>query len=292
MSKTQEIDITGQKFGKLLAVHRLKPRGGQGGQWLFRCDCGKEKAINGWSVRSGRTESCGCKRRDDLTGKRFGRLTALKIGSTEKKIHWIFLCDCGTEKEIDRSSVVHGNTVSCGCYNKEILSTIKYKDIAGQRAGFAVAVKPLQLCNKRKRWVWECLCDCGNRFESIVKPFTQNLSLSCGCKHTNRSGERNHNWKGGKSSAGSGYIAVIAKDHPFANRKGRVLEHRLVMENKIGRFLFTNETVHHKNGNRSDNRIENLELWASWQPFGQRTEDLVEYALEILKRYAPEAIAK
>lgn len=48
------------------------------------------------------------------------------------------------------------------------------------------------------------------------------------------------------------------------------------------------ENVHHRNGDRLDNRIENLELWSTVQPSGQRVRDKIEYALEILTRYAPE----
>ena len=62
-------------------------------------------------------------------------------------------------------------------------------------------------------------------------------------------------------------------------------QHRFIMEEYLGRALFPGENVHHINGVRNDNRIENLELWVSSQPSGQRVEDLVNWAKEILERY-------
>jgi hypothetical protein len=66
--------------------------------------------------------------------------------------------------------------------------------------------------------------------------------------------------------------------------------HHLIMEEHIGRPLTSNESVHHKNGNRLDNRIDNLELWSKYQPSGQRVEDKIKYAVEILKLYKPEIL--
>lgn len=72
-------------------------------------------------------------------------------------------------------------------------------------------------------------------------------------------GERNISFKGGKNYDGQGYIRILKRDHPF-NNNGYVLEHRLVMEKKLGRFLDPKEIVHHINHKKDDNRKENLIL--------------------------------
>jgi hypothetical protein len=75
-----------------------------------------------------------------------------------------------------------------------------------------------------------------------------------------RSGEKGSNWKGGKKISKKGYVLVLARGHPMAERGGYIMEHRLVMAEYLGRLLEKDEVVHHINKKKYDNCIENLKL--------------------------------
>lgn len=90
---------------------------------------------------------------------------------------------------------------------------------------------------------------------------------------TRRSGAAHARWNGGRQRSAGGYIYVSAPDHPDATASGYIAEHRLVMEQVLGRRLLRSESVHHLNGIRDDNRPENLELWTRVQPAGIRAND-------------------
>ncbi len=76
-------------------------------------------------------------------------------------------------------------------------------------------------------------------------------------------GDKGPNWKGGRVRMAHGYICVYSANHPNKNKSNYVLDHRLVMEKHLGRYLEKHEVVHHINGIRDDNRIENLVLIGS-----------------------------
>jgi hypothetical protein len=153
------------------------------------------------------------------------------------------------------------------------------KDLKGKQFGLLMVIERVEN-SRHGHSRWRCKCSCG--VEKVVLGGELRGGLkSCGCLQR-RIGPEHPAWKGGN----------VTKDgYRRMHIDGRhVLEHRLVMEQMLGRRLEKDENVHHKNGNRLDNRLENLELWVSLQPAGQRVEDLVGYAEEIFRRYAPERL--
>ena len=117
-------DLTGQRFERLVVVRRVdNNRHGQP-MWECRCDCGAERVVNGGNLCHGHSRSCGCLAREvaskreliDLTGRRFGRLTALRRAENlRRQTRWLCRCDCGNEKIIHGSHLQSGHTMSCGC---------------------------------------------------------------------------------------------------------------------------------------------------------------------------------
>lgn len=120
------------------------------------------------------------------------------------------------------------------------------------------------------------------------KPSRRFCSKSCAAK-AQPTGPSHPNWKNGRNITTSGYVQIrtLNPDGTYSYE----LEHRAVMERLIGRSLVGDENVHHKNGDRTDNRPENLELWATSQPSGQRVADKVAWAKEILALYDAGALA-
>jgi len=122
-------------------------------------------------------------------------------------------------------------------YSELGMSTVEIGDLVGLSKGAVSSIL-------RVRGV-----KCRNTRESLKAKFPNG-----------RFGKDAAHWKGGRVRLSSGYIYIHAPDHPYASKDGYVMEHRLLMESKLGRFLQPSEVVHHINGVKDDNREENLEV--------------------------------
>ena len=122
------IDLTGGKFGRLTVIEIANPMKNTGvKKWKCVCDCGNEFIAIGSSLKNGTTISCGCSRINDLTGKRFGRLTVIKFshvkvegnGRPKSFAYFLCKCDCGKECIKRGSRLSEGSVNSCGCLASE-----------------------------------------------------------------------------------------------------------------------------------------------------------------------------
>lgn len=113
----------------------------------------------------------------------------------------------------------------------------------------------------------------------------QYCGTACQSKaHSAHMRKKRNGQPGGKHVGSDGYVWVYYPEHPNATKNGAVKEHRIVMEQQLGRYLEPWEQVHHMNADRTDNRPDNLELWLRKQPTGARLSDLLDF---VVLHYTP-----
>lgn len=196
------LDITGERFGRLVALHKDTTSTCRTTKWVCRCDCGNVKSFRLTDLTSGNTKSCGCLSFDTkknrfqqhieaVVGKRFGYLVVLGRDDdfVGRHVHMLCKCDCGNVVSVDINNLKRGNSTSCGC-RKRKLSSDRMKnrnpslreDISGKRFGHLVAT-----CFSHKSRglnFWNCLCDCGNHAVVDIASLKRGKTKSCGlCRH-------------------------------------------------------------------------------------------------------------
>ena len=190
----KKVNIAGMRSGSVTAIEQteLKRKGSY--LWKCQCDCGKVLFLEPYKISGHKITSCGCQKNKDkikdITGQKFGKLTALYAINEIKgsSYVWHCRCDCGNELDVRLSSLTSGNTSSCGCQRREKLKG-KAKDITRVKFGLLTAVRPTE---KRENGsvVWFCSCECGNTTEIPLIRLTSGNVRSCGClRQSGRSGD-------------------------------------------------------------------------------------------------------
>lgn len=178
----------GMIFGQLtvLAVFR-DPKGVL--RCSCRCDCGNRTEAYWNNVKSGRTKSCGCgeevnrRKYKDITGQRFGKLTALS--PTEKRrggnVVWKCKCDCGNLYEQSERNLIRGYAKHCGC-EKNKGNSARLRDLTNQKFNRLRVLSPTQKRTSCGSIIWRCICDCGKETEVSETALVHGRQISCGCR--------------------------------------------------------------------------------------------------------------
>lgn len=160
--------------------------------WWVLCDCGEILKVRSDSIIKS-CKKCQYKEQSrkqkgiikkDLINQRFGKLTALYPTNQYKNNHivWHCKCDCGKEIDVVGSSLLSGNTQSCGCLKKEKLNFVQFKNnLIGQKFEYLTVIEEM---DKREygKVIWKCQCDCGNIVYLNTSRLTSGNDTSCGCK--------------------------------------------------------------------------------------------------------------
>ena len=183
----KKLDLTNQRFGRLIALEE-GPKKGNCTTWNCKCDCGAYKNVRTTQLTGKRTQSCGCLQKErtrqtnqseDLSGKRYGRLTVIK--RLPNSSIWECRCDCGNTINTTTNHLKSGHTQSCGCLQKDRTSEARFINLTGKKFGLLTVLSlNTELSNSKVKF-YNCKCQCGKntivRETCLISGNTQ----SCGC---------------------------------------------------------------------------------------------------------------
>ena len=191
--KSRYLDLTGEVYGRLTVIERSGYVGDRI-QWRAICTCGNEAMTTTESLRSGKTQSCGClqkenaskSNRTDLVGSKFGRLTVMSRMEPVwyKSTHvtrYLCLCDCGNQTSALLSNLTTGKTKSCGCYRDEVRSRERIpENLVGYEFGRMVVTDYIGR-DARGNSTWRVVCSCGEERVLSTAAINSGDIVSCGC---------------------------------------------------------------------------------------------------------------
>lgn len=232
----KRINLIGQKFGKLTVVENIY-NFNETGKTKYKCvcDCGNPNYIYKTKVALEKSTipSCGCARKEiskiyfgkNIDGDTFGRLTVIKTLWESRPTRVLCRCSCdGNIAEYDKKSVETGHTKSCGCINKERMSSIRYKDYSGYISDYGVKIIKPTKKNKNNQQLWLCECGlCGTTFEELPAKICNGHIKSCGCLN---------------SSQGESFIEKFLLDNNIRYQKQYTFDDCKSKNNYVLRFDF------------------------------------------------------
>jgi len=237
-------------------------------------------------------------------GTRIGKRVVIDHVLNRGRTRCVLKCDCGRIDEVYAHLFKARKALQCiDCSRAEHSSRMKKQnhrlaDLSGARFGkWTVIERGENRQSKGREFVcWVCKCDCGAVKTVPARALLSGKSRSCGClildTKTRKSQERTSNpEKIKRYYSGDGYVLLYYPEHPNSDSNGQLREHVFVMSEHLGRPIEDGESVHHKNGIRDDNRLENLELWSSSHPKGQRVNDVIDFCIGYLTKYKPSVFA-
>lgn len=186
-----------QRFGKLVVVECIGSNH-YGKIWKCKCDCGNSHDVVAARLKNGTIKSCGCsKQYENLVGKKFGRLTVVKLHKkVGKNITWVCRCDDGNITTVKHDHLKSGHTKSCGCYNKERVRESLLHDLTGIRHNKLIPLEVDERKSQREGLIyWKCKCDCGNPCSVSATSIVSGNTKSCGCVLKNQKGKNHPRWK-------------------------------------------------------------------------------------------------
>ena len=187
------LNLLNEKFGKLTVIQKAENKNGLTA-WLCQCDCGETKIVTTKQLRNGTVNSCGCLKRKDLIGQRFGKLTVIK--ATKERRHnsvvWECLCDCGNITYATTEGLRVGDNVSCGCRNSgsEKFANQNKVNLTGLRFGKLIVEAATDMRSSKGNQIWKCKCNCGNICYVSTNHLQSHNTQSCGCLYGHSIGER------------------------------------------------------------------------------------------------------
>jgi hypothetical protein len=210
-----KIDLTGQRFGKLVVLSENGRASNGSVKWLCKCDCGNLHTVRSSHLRDGNVTSCGCKQKEVIPinpGERFGRLEVIERDFNTTEHSYKCRCDCGNIITVQAKYLRHLHTRSCGCLAKETSANNGKKqkiDMLGKRFGRLVVIKelPVELRTEKDHVSWLCQCDCGNTCVVTGYHLRRGDIASCGC--LKRLDITNQKY---------GKLTALYRDEEFSNR--------------------------------------------------------------------------